>query len=1207
MQTRGETSTTRRGATAGAVAGIGRPAERAAERRVDQRRLLTALTRFRKGDFSVRLPDTWTGEAAKIADSFNDIAELNERMAAELARMARVVGKEGKILQRASLGDVRGGWHASIDCVNSLIGDLVHPTSETARVIGAVAKGDLSQSMALEKEGRALEGEFLRTATTVNTMVDQLSSFAAEVTRVAREVGTEGKLGGQAKVRGVAGTWKDLTDNVNLMAGNLTGQVRNIAAVTTALAKGDLTKKITVDVRGEFLELKNTVNTMVDQLSSFAAEVTRVAREVGTEGKLGGQADVRGVAGTWKDLTDSVNSMAGNLTAQVRNIADVTTAVANGDLSRKVTVDVKGEILELKDKINTMVDQLRSFASEVTRVAREVGTEGQARRPGEGRRRVGHLEGPHGQRELDGGQPHGPGAKYRRGHDRRRERRSLQEDHGRRRRRNPRAQRHDQHDGGPALLFRLGGDARRARGGNGRETGRPGAGQGRGRNVERSDRQRELHGRQPDRPGAKHRGRDEGRRERRPLAQDHGGREGRDPRAQEHGQHDGRPALVVRGGGDPRRARSRNGRQARRPGGRARRGGHVERSDGLGQLDGGQPDRPGAKHRRGDDGRRERQPLQENHGGREGRDPRAERHDQHDGGPAAVVRVRGDARRARGGHRRPARRTGLRSRRRRHVEGPDRQRELHGRQPDRPGAKHRGRDEGRCERRPHEEDHGGREGRDPRAQEHGQHDGGPAFVVRFRGDARRARGGHGRQARRPGGGGRSLGDLERPHGQREFHGGQSHRAGARHRARRDRRRERGPHAPADGRRERGDRGARGHDQQHDRHARDVRGPGDERRARGGSRGQARRPGERARRRGNLEGPDRQRQPARREPHDPGPRDRGGRDRRDEGRPHTVDQRRRPRRGRGPQGQHQRDDPQPQGHDAQEQRTGLVEDEPREVLPDAPGAARSAHRRPPDPFGARASRLGATGRLLHAGHVGRAARPAPARELRDDAAKAGPRARRGSHRAVRRGESEDPAAARAARLHPYFFRARRSGSPECHRAPGRVRGTGQSRARARDVRRVQPDPPGVSRPADGIDRHRVEHDRGEHADGDPPRPVAVARPRAAAPAGRASADEPGARRKGRPARRAERGGRTQEPGGRTGPPGAGGEGEAAGSDVEVQVGIPREHVPRAADAAELAADPLRPAHPQPRWKPDAEADGIREDDPFGRQRPAEPDQ
>jgi len=343
---------------------------------LDSKQLLAALTAFKRGDFSAQLPDDWTGIAGKVADTFNDVIRLNQRLTQELARIGRVVGKEGRIRQRASLGEASGSWADAMRSVNNLIGDLVHPTSEMARVIGSVAKGDLSQTIATEIEGQALEGEFLRTAKIVNTMVRQLSGFASEVTRVAREVGTEGKLGGQANVKGVAGTWKDLTDNVNLMAGNLTDQVRNIAAVTTAVATGDLTKKITVDVKGEFLELKDTINVMVDQLRSFASEVTRVAREVGSEGILGGQARVEGVSGTWKDLTDSVNFMARNLTGQVRNIAAVTTAVAKGDLSKKITVDVKGEILELKNTINTMVDQLSSFASEVTRVAREVGTEG---------------------------------------------------------------------------------------------------------------------------------------------------------------------------------------------------------------------------------------------------------------------------------------------------------------------------------------------------------------------------------------------------------------------------------------------------------------------------------------------------------------------------------------------------------------------------------------------------------------------------------------------------------------------------------------------------------------------------------------------------------------------------------------------------------------------------------------------------------------
>jgi len=343
---------------------------------IDTKLLLKTLMAFKKGDFSQRLPTEWTGEAGKIADTLNDIMEMNDQTVKELERVSRVVGRDGKITQRASLAGAHGSWVEVVDSVNMLIDDMARPTNEITRVIGAVANGDLSQRMALDVEGRPLKGEFLRSVKIVNSMVDQLGSFASEVTRVAREVGTEGKLGGEAKVKGVAGTWKDLTDSVNSMAGNLTAQVRNIADVTTAVANGDLSKKITVDVKGEILELKNTINTMVDQLNSFASEVTRVAREVGTEGKLGGQADVRGVAGTWKDLTDNVNSMASNLTGQVRNIAEVTTAVANGDLSKKITVDVKGEILELKITINTMVDQLNSFASEVTRVAREVGSEG---------------------------------------------------------------------------------------------------------------------------------------------------------------------------------------------------------------------------------------------------------------------------------------------------------------------------------------------------------------------------------------------------------------------------------------------------------------------------------------------------------------------------------------------------------------------------------------------------------------------------------------------------------------------------------------------------------------------------------------------------------------------------------------------------------------------------------------------------------------
>jgi len=343
---------------------------------LDQRKLLRALQAVRDGDFSVRLPSDHTGLAGKVADTFNEIVTANQRLAQELARAGQIVGKDGQTRYRMSSDRRSGAWGAMESSVNTLIDDLLWPTTEVTRTISAVAKGDLQQTMSLQVDGRPLKGEFLRSATVVNAVIEQMSAFTSEVTRVAREVGTEGKLGGQAVVSGVAGTWKDLTDSVNSMASNLTAQVRNIAEVTIAVANGDLSRKITVDVRGEILQLKEAINRMVDQLRSFASEVTRVAREVGSEGKLGGQAIVSGVAGTWKDLTDSVNAMATNLTGQVRNIAEVTTAVARGDLSRKITVDVKGEILELKNTINTMVDQLNGFAAEVTRVAREVGTEG---------------------------------------------------------------------------------------------------------------------------------------------------------------------------------------------------------------------------------------------------------------------------------------------------------------------------------------------------------------------------------------------------------------------------------------------------------------------------------------------------------------------------------------------------------------------------------------------------------------------------------------------------------------------------------------------------------------------------------------------------------------------------------------------------------------------------------------------------------------
>src|SRR5207237_893457 len=335
------------------------------------RNIAEVTTAVANGDLSKKITVSVKGEILELKNTINTMVDQLNSFASEVTRVAREVGTEGKLGRTAEVGGVAGTWKELTDNVNPMAGNLTGQVRNIAEVTTAVANGDLSKKITVD-----VKGEILELKNTINTMVDQLNSFASEVTRVAREVGTEGKLGGQAEVKGVAGVWKDLTDNVNFMAANLTSQVRNIAEVTTAVATGELSKKITVDAKGQISEPKATPNLMVDQLNSFATEVTRVAREVGTEGKLGGQADVNGVAGTWKDLTDNVNFMAGSLTSQVRNIAEVTTAVANGDLSKKITVDVKGEILELKNTVNVMVDQLNSFASEVTRVARQVGTEG---------------------------------------------------------------------------------------------------------------------------------------------------------------------------------------------------------------------------------------------------------------------------------------------------------------------------------------------------------------------------------------------------------------------------------------------------------------------------------------------------------------------------------------------------------------------------------------------------------------------------------------------------------------------------------------------------------------------------------------------------------------------------------------------------------------------------------------------------------------
>ncbi|MEV4180423.1 HAMP domain-containing protein, partial [Streptosporangium canum] len=340
----------------------------------DLKPILQTLITWRDGDFRRRVPHAPPGILSEIRLLLNEVADRREHLANELHRVRREVVKEGRFSERLTAGPGVGSWAESVDSVNSLIDALVGPVTGAADVIDAVAKGDLSRRIDLDRRAR---GEVRRLGKAINGMVDQLSLFTSEVTRVAREVGTEGRLGGRANVRGMSGSWRDLTEAVNTMSSRVSAQVRDIALVTTAVARGDLSRKVTVDAVGEMFELKNTVNTMVDQLSAFAEEVTRVAREVGTEGELGGQAQVRGVSGVWKDLTDNVNVMASNLTTQVRAIAAVSTAVAQGDLSKKITADAQGEILQLKDTLNTMVDQLSMFADEVTRVAREVGTEGQ--------------------------------------------------------------------------------------------------------------------------------------------------------------------------------------------------------------------------------------------------------------------------------------------------------------------------------------------------------------------------------------------------------------------------------------------------------------------------------------------------------------------------------------------------------------------------------------------------------------------------------------------------------------------------------------------------------------------------------------------------------------------------------------------------------------------------------------------------------------
>ena len=645
------------------------------------RNIAHVTTAVARGDLSRKITVDVRGEILELKDTINTMVDQLNAFASEVTRVAREVGTEGKLGGQAAVPGVAGTWKDLTDSVNFMAGNLTAQVRNIAEVATAIAGGDLSKKITVN-----VSGEILQLKETVNTMVDQLNAFAGEVTRVAREVGTEGRLGGQANVLGVAGTWKDLTDSVNSMASNLTAQVRNIAEVSTAIASGDLSKKITVDVRGEILELKDTINTMVDQLNAFAGEVTRLAREVGTEGKLGGQAVVRGVAGTWKDLTDSVNSMASNLTGQVRNIVEVATAVAQGDLSKKITVNVSGEILQLKETLNTMVDQLNAFAAEVTRVAREVGTEGKLG----GQAQVSGVAGTW--KDLTDSVNSMAGnltdqvrniaevATAIAGGDLSRK---ITVDV-----RGEILQLKETLNTMVDQLNRFAGEVTRVA----REVGTEGrlAGQANVPGVAGTWKDLtelgELDGGQPDRPGPQHRRGDHRGGARRPVPQDHRRREGRNPGAEEHHQHHGGPAQRLRLGSDARGARGRHRRQARRPGAGAGRRGHLEGPDRQRQLHGVQPHGAGPQHRRGGDRHRLGRPFEEDHRRRPRRNSAAEGHVEYHGRAAALVRRRGDARGARSRHRRPARRPGGGARRRRHLEGPHRQRQPAGGKPHHPGA-----------------------------------------------------------------------------------------------------------------------------------------------------------------------------------------------------------------------------------------------------------------------------------------------------------------------------------------------------------------------------------------------------------------------------------------------------------------------------------------------------------------------------------------
>ncbi len=701
------------------------------------RNIAAVTTAVANGDLSKKITVDVKGEILELKDTINTMVDQLSSFAAEVTRVAREVGTEGKLGGQAQVEGVSGTWRGLTENVNTLANNLTDQVRNIAEVTTAVAQGDLSKKITVDARGEVLELK-----STINTMVDQLSSFAAEVTRVAKEVGTEGKLGGQAQVEGVSGTWRGLTENVNLMADNLTAQVRSIAEVTTAVAKGDLTQKITIETKGEIAQLASTINTMVDQLSSFAAEVTRVAREVGTEGKLGGQATVEGVSGTWRGLTDNVNLLANNLTSQVRAIADVTTAVAKGDLSQKITVDAKGEIAQLKGTINTMVDQLSAFAGEVTRVAREVGTEGKLGVEAE----VEDVSGVwrdltqnvntmassltaqvRNIAEVTTAVANGDLSK-KVTVDVKGEIAELKSTIN---------TMVDQLSSFAAEVTRVAKEVgtEGKLGGQAEVIGVSGTWKDLTENVNQlannlTDQVRAI----ADVTTAVAKG---------DLSQ----------------------KITVEAKGEVAQLAATINTMVDQLSSFAAEVTRVAREVGTEGKLGGQAQVKGVsgtwrdltdnvnfmasslteqvrniadRHDRG----RERRPLEEDHRRRQGRDLRAQGHDQHDGRPAPRLRLRGDPRRARGRHRGPPRRPGDGRGRLRHLERPDRQRQLHGLLAHRAGAQHRHRDDRGRERRPLEEGDGGREGRGARAQGHDQHDGRPALGVRRRGDARRPRGRH---------------------------------------------------------------------------------------------------------------------------------------------------------------------------------------------------------------------------------------------------------------------------------------------------------------------------------------------------------------------------------------------------------------------------------------------------------------------------------